>query len=72
VSADRARIGGREQLPPRVAAALAVVEIPPSKGGAIRRARRWLAGHPDARGEVISMQDAILTGRAVGDVLEAA
>lgn len=34
-------------------------------------AESWLAEHPEARGEVISLQEAILAGRAVfGDVLE--
>jgi hypothetical protein len=36
-----------------------------------RNAERWLAEHPEARGHVVSMSDAILAGRAVfGDVLE--
>lgn len=34
-------------------------------------AERWLDDHPQVRGHVITMQDAILAGRAVfGDVLE--
>jgi hypothetical protein len=36
-------------------------------------AERWLAEHPDVRGEAISMQEAIIAGRAVfGDVLREA
>lgn len=36
-------------------------------------AERWLAEHPEARGEVISMEEAILAGRAVfGEVLKEA
>lgn len=34
-------------------------------------AERWLAAHPEVRGDVISMRDAIVAGRAVfGDILE--
>ena len=36
-----------------------------------RNAERWLAEHTEVRGDVISMREAILAGRAVfGDVLE--
>jgi hypothetical protein len=35
-----------------------------------QNAQRWLAGHPQVRGELIMIEDAIAAGRAVfGDVL---
>jgi hypothetical protein len=35
-------------------------------------AERWLAAHPDVRGTVISLPDAVAAGRAVfGDILTA-
>jgi hypothetical protein len=39
--------------------------------GSAKTADDWLAAHPDVRGEVVSMPEAIAAGRAVfGDVLE--